>query len=219
MTLPLLPAMTILNKHALLKDNQFYHVKTNKTAFGLHHTSGGSATSSISWWNQKPDHVCTPIMIPRNGEIWELFSTHFWAYALGRTSYGVRLEKRSIQFEIANWGGLIKGKDGRFYTWSGKVLPASKVIKYKKKHRGFLYFEKYTDKQVKAVVFALDHYAKMHNIKIKPEDLFQFWHKGKKPYGIYSHTTVRGDKSDIHPQPNLIKAIYDHFGCTGKITE
>lgn len=210
----------ILKKWSLLKSNQYYKTVYKKRRFMLHHTSGGTATSSIAWWNQKPDHIATAIMIPRNGQIWELFNPKYWAYALGKTNWGSKLEKECIQIEVANWGGLTK-VGSKYYSWSGKLVPSSKVITYKSKHRGYKHFERYTDKQVEAIVATLAHYAKKFNIVINPKKLEKFWWGKKSIVGmaVLAHTSVRGDKSDIHPQPNLIKAIYDHFGCTAKVTE
>ena len=205
----------ILNKHHLLDDNQFYHSKTEKKRIILHHTSGRTAQSSIDWWNLKPDHVSTPYIIPRNGEIWELFNPEYWAYALGiNSSYH---EKKSIQIEIANAGGLNKIGD-KFYTWYGVEIPFDSVVTYKNEHRGFFHYEKYTDKQVKAVVDLIDYLSSKFNIEIKDVEKF-WWYNYQSQKTLISHTTLRKDKSDIHPQPNLIKSIYDYAGCNAEITE
>lgn len=205
----------ILNKHHLLDDGQYYHYKTDKTRICLHHTSGESAQSSITWWNLKPDHVSVPYIIPRNGEIWELFNPEYWAYALGINSSAA--EKKTIHIEISNSGGLNK-IGNKFYTTYGKEVPKDNVVTYKQKHRGFIYFEKYTDAQVEAVIYLIDFLSEKFNIKIA--DVKKFWwfdkNSSKK---LISHTTLRKDKSDIHPQPNLIKAIYDYANCNAEITE
>jgi N-acetyl-anhydromuramyl-L-alanine amidase AmpD len=205
----------ILNKHHLLLDNQYYHRKTRKTRIALHHDSGRTAQKSIDWWNLKPDHVSTPYIIPRNGEIWELFNPIFWAYALGINSMWA--ERKTIHIEIASGGGLNK-INGKFYTWFGKEVPKSKVVTYKEKHRGYYHFEKYTDAQVDAVIFLIDFLSKKFDIEINDVEKF-WWFDKDSNKSLISHTTVRKDKSDIHPQPNLIKAIYNYAGCTAPITE
>lgn len=210
--------LAILNKHNLLKNNQYVHRTTIKTKMCLHHTSGRTAQSSIDWWNKEANRVSTAVMIPRNGEIWELFPTKFWAWALGKTKYGTALERESIQFEIANAGGLTK-RNGKYYTWYHAEINEEDVVEYKEDHRGYKFYERYTDGQVEAIVFALGYYAELHKIKVDPVKLENFWWGSKEPEAIYAHTTVRKNKSDIHPQPNLIKAIYDHFGCTAAVTE
>lgn len=205
----------ILNKHHLLHDNQYYHTITEKKRIVLHHTSGRSAQSSIDWWNMKPDHISTPYIIPRNGEIWELFNPQYWAYALGINSSWH--EKKSIHIELANSGGL-NLINGKYYTWYGEEIPKENVITYKQKHRGFYYYERYTDKQICALIDLIDYLSEKFDIEI--EDVKTFWwydYKSKK--SLISHTTLRKDKSDIHPQPNLIKAIYDYAGCTAPVTE
>lgn len=209
---------TIIKAHELLNDNQFYLEAQKKTQICVHHTAGGDAKSSISWWNEKPDHISTPYLIERDGTILEVFDPKYWAYALGLTN-GTAIEKKTIHIELCNWGGLSM-VGGKFYRGVGKSMkeiPASKVVTYKNAHRGFKYFEKYTDAQIKSLIFLIDDLVKRFSIKIS--DVEKFWYFGAQTKGLISHTTVRKDKSDIHPQPELIKAIYDYFNCKAPVTE
>lgn len=208
----------IVNAHGLLNDNQFYSEKTNKKRIIIHHTAGGSAKSSINWWNQKPDRVGTPYLIDRDGTIYEVFNPEFWAYGLGINNS--KFEKESIQIELCNWGWL-QQMNGKFYTATPtpKELSKESVVSYKEKHRGFFNFEKYTPQQIESLIWLIDDLNKRFKIGVN-NDVEKFWHydinSSKK---IISHTTVRKDKSDIHPQFELIKAIYDYVGCKAKITE
>jgi N-acetyl-anhydromuramyl-L-alanine amidase AmpD len=203
--------------HGSLKSNQYYQQEQKKDQICLHHTAGGSAQSSVDWWNSKPDHISTPYLIDRDGTIIETYPPKYWAYALGLTD-GTATEKRTIHIELCNWGWLVK-KGSKFYRAGNqlKEIPADQVISYKTEHRGFLHFERYTQEQIDALVFLIGKL--MHDFGIKISNVEKFWHFGAKSKGLISHTTVRRDKSDIHPQPELIAAIYKLAGCTAPITE
>lgn len=209
--------INIIDWHHKLNDNQFYKAKYPKSRAILHHTAGGSAQSSVDWWNKKPDHVATPYIIGRDGSIYETFNPECWAYALGLNSSSA--EKKSVQIEICNYGWCIK-RGGKFYTGYGKEMPADKVVTYKEKHRGHYYYEKYTNEQIKSTVDLLEYIAWRFRFEITPEDVKQFWwYDRNSKSSLLSHTSLRRDKSDIHPQPELVKAIYDRFGYKGIITE
>lgn len=204
-------------KSKLLKSNQYYPVAQKKKRIFLHHTAGASASSSINWWNEKPDHIAAPYLIERDGTIIEAFDPKYWAYALGVPG-GTDMEKESIHIEICNYGGLSE-MNGKYYIFGNKLneMPKEKVQVYKKDHRGFKAFEKYTEAQIKSTIKLIDYIIK--EFKISISDVENFWYFGAKTKGLQSHTTVRKDKSDIHPQPELIKAIYDYFGCKAAIVE
>lgn len=205
----------IQKRHDLLDDNQYYHSTQKKKRIVLHHTAGGTAISSINWWDRYRDHVCTPYIIDRDGTIYEVFPPQYWAYALGINSSWA--EKKSIHIEICNYGWLNK-INGQYYTGYGTPISEDKVVEYNEKHRGHLYYEKYTDAQVESVMYLINYLSEKFNIEIKDVEKF-WWYNKQSKKTLISHTTVRKDKSDIHPQPNLIQAIYNYAGCTAPITE
>lgn len=207
----------IINGDHLLNDNQHYHTKHTKKRIVLHHTAGGTAKSSIDWWNLKPNRVCTAFIIPRDGRILQLFDPAKWAYALGTGDR--KYEQESIQIEIANYGWLTE-KGGKFYRVGNKLIEMDKVQTYKEDHRGYYNYEEYTEAQVIAVAQLCNWLNKEFKLGITAEQVHKFWWYNKRSRsGLVSHTTVRKDKSDIHPQPNLIKSLYDVFGCTKPVTE
>lgn len=207
----------IIKAYGLLDDNQYYHTTCNKTRIVLHHTAGGSAESSIDWWNKYRDHICTPYIIDRNGRILELFPPEYWAYALGINSSWA--EKKSIHIELCNYGWLVLHNDKLFRQIGNKLYPFDgEHVQYNQKHRGYLYFEKYTSEQISSLMYLLEYLSKRFNIKVNDVEKF-WWYDKNTSKSLISHTTVRKDKSDIHPQPDLIKAIYDFAGCDAPITE
>ena len=113
--------MKIIKKH--LTKNQYHDETQPKRIVVLHHNAGGSAESSINWWQQTTERVGTAVVIDRDGTIYEAFPEDKWAAALGIKStvfnkFGInninqRLDQISVQIELANWDGLTK-KDGKW---------------------------------------------------------------------------------------------------------
>lgn len=188
--------------------NQYYSVVNEKKYIFLHHTSGSNAASAVAYWNSKPDRVATPYIIERSGEIFETFDPKYWAYALG-VKGGTLLEKASIHIELVAWGGL-STKEGKFFTYTGKEIKGQDVTFLKEPWRGYSYFHKYTDEQIESLHLLLDrlrsNFFIPHNI-INRNNFWQFRDFKTLPHGIWSHTTVRKDKSDICPQDNLVEMV------------
>lgn len=198
-----------------LRDYKYYREKTNKKRIILHHTAGGTAQSSVNWWNRSTDHVSTAFIIDRDGTVYQNFSPDYWAYALG-VSGSTDIEKTSIQIEICSYGALVYDRDEfRPNKGSSVVIPFKKTVAVPFRDRN--QWEAYTKEQVASVVALMRYLVDRYQIKIQPE-LEGFWAfnkdylPNKLPAGIWSHTTVRKDKLDIFPQPSLIEAIYTEFG-------
>ncbi|MEM6264419.1 MAG: N-acetylmuramoyl-L-alanine amidase [Bacteroidota bacterium] len=135
-----------------------------------------------------------------------------------------KLNKESMGIELASWGPLKKMKNGRFApvdhynsvmkkhekeSFITRSLPASQVIKYPKEYRGFTYFERYTDNQLESTRQLLVYLCDKYNIPTKvDESIFKLSEKALQgDKGIFTHTSVRADKSDCHPQPELIDML------------
>lgn len=199
----------VIKSYHLLDKNQYYHTKQCKDRIVLHHTAGGSVHGSISWWNRYKDHICTPYIIDRIGNIYELFDPSYWAFALGVNS--IDAEKRSIQIEICNRGWL-KEINGELYYSVGSRNYKFKGdhIKYEYDYRGHKYYEKYTKGQIDSVLYLIDYLVDKFNLDIY--NIKNFWlYDPTSSKSLISHTTLRKDKSDIHPQPNLIGQLYKRY--------
>ena len=80
---------------------------------------------------------------------------------------------------------------------------------YRDGYRGYFGFEKYTHEQLRALRDLMIDISKRHGIPLNyfPE-MFTFNEKALKGYhGIWSHTSFRPDKSDVHPQIELIEML------------
>lgn len=211
---PLYNEPVFVNKQ--LPKNQYCVGKYEKKQIFLHHTAGGTATSAWNWWNQNADRVGVAFIIDRDGSIWKCFEPEEWGYHLGlKTSSNDALNKSSIGIEIAAWGPL-KEKDGKCYAYPGDyqkiVVPESDVVRLKEPFRGSSLYQKYSDVQIKSVCELIVYLKKKFpNIPL-PTQLGKFYEYSDKVVkemtpGLYSHTTVRLDKSDIIPQPSFLEAI------------
>jgi len=103
--------MDFNEKHKLHED-QYYPQIFEKDQIYLHHTVGGSAISTIGWWNTSKIHVGTAFVVERNGTIYRVFDERMWAYHLGlKTNFNQQSNKRSIGIEIASEGALKSGSE------------------------------------------------------------------------------------------------------------
>lgn len=204
-------------------ENQYYKEQTPKKQIVLHHTVSGRGTSGdINWWESTPERVATAVIVGWDGKIYQCYSTLYWAHHLGtHAPNNLILNKSSIGIEIDSWGGLIKDIDGNYYpagNWDvaqKKYLPNKKagIIKnvqiYDKSFRGFFAYEKYTDAQIEAVRELLIYWRDKYNIPLTyNSDMWDYSSKAIAGFsGVWTHLSYRVDKSDCHPQPELIAML------------
>lgn len=216
-----------LIQHPLPVD-QYYPVEQTKTQIVLHHTvSGSSVDGDINWWVQDPRKVATCIIIGRDGKMHQMFSSKQWAHHLGVKAETFKrvglpenntaINQHSIGVELDSWGGLVLNPaDGKYYNaiWDGhkyvpgKVAVADPVL-YQEPFRGFSAFERYTPAQVESLRGLLQYWCARYNIpKEFKENIFEVNKQalGGEP-GIWSHVSYRYDKSDCHPQADLVAML------------
>lgn len=192
---------------------QYYRRKGNKKQIVLHHTvSGKGLEGDLNWWLSTTSRIATAFIIGRDGKIHQNFSSKYWAHHLGIkqsvfTEHNISLNANntwlninSIGIELDSWGGLkeeeLKKVDGF-------------VERYPDNYRGYEYFEQYTPKQIASLKELLIYLCEKYEI---PKDYNEdMWDVSKNALegkaGIWSHTSYRKDKSDVHPQPSLIKTL------------
>lgn len=149
----------------------------------------------------------------------------------GFTDWSTRntiLNRESIAIEIDSWGGLflgdgstrqfglnsdgkprmIKTKKDKFYAEYGNIVNVP-VVHYPNGYRGYYYYEKYNDSQIKCVGELLLLWNLRYGIPLDyNEDMWEISDDAlKSKEGVWSHTSYREDKSDAHPQPELIEML------------
>jgi N-acetyl-anhydromuramyl-L-alanine amidase AmpD len=218
-------AYTNLNLNDIVQvdfpENQYYKEQTDKKVVVLHHTvSGQGVDGDISWWASTPDHVATAVIVGWDGKIYQLFSTKFWAHHLGTHAVNnVALNKQSIGIEIDSWGALMRSNRLWYPAkWdetlkrnvpNTSVRPIQNVQVYEEGFKEFYGFEKYTDAQIEAVRKLLVYWNERYGIPLDyNEDMWAISNKALSGQsGIWTHVSFREDKSDCHPQPELVQML------------
>lgn len=190
-------------------ENQYFQESFSKKQICLHHTvSGDGVNGDISSWEGTSERVATCIIIDRAGIPWQLFSSKYWAYHLGAKNSN--LDKHSIGIEIDNYGWLIPTSSGKFKTYYGNEIYAITQY-YPDGFRGYNYYEKYTDAQIKTTGELLLYWHMIYDIPLTyNEDMWNISQNALsgKP-GIWTHVSFRPfpEKSDLHPQPEMISML------------
>lgn len=201
-----------------IKQTQFkgYNAQeTPKSQIYLHHTAGGAdATSTFKFWEADAVNVATCVAISRDGQIVQGFDSKYWAFHLGLKSTHfkglpyINLDKCSIGIEICNWGYLVQ-KGTKFYNYVGKEV--KDVCKLETPYKGYQYFENYTTQQIESVRELLLLWRNKYAIDLTyNEDIWQVTKRalsGKN--GVFTHNSVRQDKIDVYPHPQLIAMLND----------
>lgn len=183
------------------------------TQICLHHTaSGPGIDGDKTWWENDGQPVSTFVIIGRDGIITQLYPSERWAYTLGLKQANFReVEAKTIGIEIDTWGHLHKKADGKYYSWAESVIPESEVCVLEKPWRGQQFFHKYTPEQIVSTKLLLQHLCAKFGIPThyKGALLFNLYDGAMNATvpGIYSHASFRSDKTDIHPQPDMMAML------------
>ena len=212
-------------KQMRLDRDEFLQEAFEKKQIYLHHTAGNaSAPSTIKNWNDDDrGRIATCVVISnkgakdsKDGEIVQAFSSKDWAYHLGVKNQHFRniglpyqpLDKHSIGIELCAWGPL-KLKGGKFYNYVNRVVPADQVCELEEPYKGYKYYHKYSDAQIESVKNLLLYWNHIYGIPLTYNE--DIWDITKRAYkleaGVFTHNSVRPDKTDVFPQPELIEML------------
>lgn len=202
-----------IDKTCQLESNQYIRQTTKKDKLFIHFTAGGpSAINVIKYWDSDETRVSTAFVIDGStGKAYECFDPDFWSFHLGIKGTNGALDKFSVGIEICAWGPVTK-KDDKYYSYKNKELPANEIYELDKPFRGYKYFHKVTDEQFKTLELLVDWLITKYNIPIQKtfdETWFDFQQSviDNKTPGVWTHTTVRKDKTDMYPDKRLIDML------------
>ena len=219
-----------------LEKDEYYNEVFEKDTIIIHHTAGSHrADWTVASWEHDKDKaglslkVATAYVIGGistrdvkdvawDGVIVNAFDDKFWAHHIGsKNANNSILNKKSVAIEVCNYGPLIKGKDGNFYNYVKSIVPKEQVTTLAKPFKGYIYYHSYTAKQLESLKWLLQDIAKRYpkiNLKkglqefLDNDDCFELNQAATKGYpGLWSHTNLRADKSDMYPHPKLIELI------------
>lgn len=219
----------------ILVDGEYNKKIVEKDTIYIHHTAGSHRPDwTIDGWER--DRTKTGARLPVgtayviggidratgnnafDGKIYQAFDDKYWAYHLGVSINNDYLNSKSIGIEVCNYGYLIKASDGTFLNYVNSPIPANMVIDLGAKFRGFQFWQAYTPKQLESLKWLIQNIALRHpkvdvkggikmflNSGLNSFELNQAAQKGVP--GIWSHTSIRKDKFDMYPHPQLLELI------------
>jgi hypothetical protein len=213
--------------------NQYVPEVHIKNQIVLHHTASGKGVNGdYRHWLNDPKRIATCVIVDSEGVVNQLFNSKYWGYHLGikaqvfknRNIPYQRLDKTSIGLEIDNWGGL-KFIDNEWRAYPNKygtgnltnrhgnkikvVLDEKNLVFYKNGFRGYEAFERYSNKELDTTAVLLKYWSNHYNIPIDyNSDIWDVTYRALRgEAGLFTHVSYRSDKSDCHPQKELIQML------------
>jgi hypothetical protein len=203
-----------------LSTGNYFEGPVRKRWIFLHHTAGwhnpydvvhgwnsGIATEfiiggqSIRNTDDSYDGVVVQAMPPE---------AYAWHLGIGNTA----MHRESVGIELCNFGWIHNGK-----TYVGTDAHPLQIVKLTKSFRGYTNYHKYSDKQLEQLKNVLTYIGNRDNIDIRKGLPELIRDKGIKAFdtfdlqgcintpGIWSHTNVRRDKTDVFPQGELMDML------------
>lgn len=192
----------------------------------IHHTSGHDDPKAVVdyWAHDSLGRVATEFVIGGqrstdgrsiyDGKIIRSYPEGCQGYHIGKcgSSY---MATHSVGIEMCNIGWV---KNGKSYV-NSSVIP-SQIITLKESFKGFKQWHKYSDKQLESLKKLMLYVANRDNIDlhkglyewIKKEGVTKAFDFHQNAYnglvkGVLVHTSIRTDKTDCPPQPELVDLI------------
>lgn len=232
-----------------LPEGEYVKEITAKEWIFLHHTAGRHNPKKVidQWASDQRGRVGTHYVIGGlpswadisnlneddkewDGKILQAIKDEYWGYHLGAVKSS-KMHKGSISIEICS-AGFLTEMDGKFYTWYGAEVHPSQVARLHESYKGYKYYHKYSNAQIRATKALLLLLADKHGIDLKSgiqEMLKKSSRPGASQYypvpggpsafnynedanlgkikGVLTHGQVRKDKTDIFPQQEMIDML------------
>lgn len=193
-------------------EGYFYPQKYQKRRISLHFTVGHLQGDINSLTNPSRGHVSTAFVIGRDGTAYQLFSSYFWSYHLGKGAIGGNGtgSKYSIGIEMSNYGPLVKRGDNLETVYSKReghdvfcsLADTDQYVELETPFRGHKYYATFTDEQYDNLIVLLRYLTSRYKIPrafIDADSRFEATEANALFSGINSHVNTRTDKVDIGP--------------------
>jgi len=148
-----------------LTEKNYYNIETNKKLIVLGNSLSDKDNHITGWENRMGGEYkkTSTYTIFRNGEIYEHFNPSYYSSFVENEN----IDKKIISITLENQGWLNKDlKNDRYFNWVGNIYKRNKSV-YEKRWRGFVYWDSYTNKQMKSCVFLIKHLCDKFNIENK----------------------------------------------------
>lgn len=188
-------------------DTFYYQEETDKVRIVLHFTAG-YLKGDIAALTTPDNHVSTPYVIARNGNIYELFDPALWSYHLGKGAVGGNGtgSKASIGIELSNIGPLTMEGDQLMTSYPNDVycsVDEQEFYVQTGEFRDRTYFATHTDAQYNSLLQLLKYLTARFDIPYAflPEpQRYETSEEAALFRGINSHINFRtSGKWDIGP--------------------
>lgn len=219
------PTTEILNiKRQFLPNGEYFAGPTKKDWLFLHHTAGWENPYNVitSWARDNRGQIATEFVLGGqritnnddrwDGEVVQAFPQGGYAWHLG-TGNNV-MHRNSVGIEVCSFGWIRNGR-----TYVNTVADPSQIVTLSKPFRGHRTWHRYSDKQIQSLKNLIIHIANRDNIDVRkglPElikqrgvDAFDIMdvRMCERTPGLWNHTNVRRDKTDMFPQQELIDML------------
>jgi hypothetical protein len=215
-------ALEILKYH--MPKGTYFEGPVKKQWIFLHHTAGWDNPYQVAdmWARDNRGNVATEFILggqsvkngstKYDGELIQCFPDGGYGWHTG-TGNSV-MHRNSIGIEVCCMGQIVNGK-----TYVGTVADPSQVVKLAKPFRGYQYWHRYSDEQIRVLKNWILYCSNKYNIdprvglvewvKEKGADGFDVLDlaKANSTPGMYSHTNVMKGKVDMFPQQELIDML------------
>jgi N-acetylmuramoyl-L-alanine amidase len=199
------------------KNPYFFKEQFDKKQIVLHFTMGHVKGDLLTLTGESDDpnrsHVSVPYVVAKDGKVYRLFGSDFWAYHIGRNKLGLNKDfsRRTIGIELSNYGPLKLGENNHLLTdYSTPEKPdiychlddTEAYIKLDTPFRDYTYYANYTDAQYDSLIVLLRYLTTAWGIQkaFLPEAIRHTTTEKTVNFdGIVSHINYRDDKTDIGP--------------------
>lgn len=186
-------------------ETYYYRTKFPKDQVVLHYTLG-YLKGDIASLTQADYHVSVPFVIGRNGVIYNLFHSGFWAYHLGPYAIGGNStrSKRTIGIELSNIGPLNLTNEGMNTYYTSTYCNVGQAEAYVHQNfRRFAYYATFTNAQYNSLIVLLRYLVSKYEIApdfLNETERYVSLDDISTKGGIVSHVNYRKTgKEDIGP--------------------
>jgi hypothetical protein len=214
----------VVSKYFLPKD-EYLTGPTSKEYLFLHHTAGSNnpyRTVDI-WTNDNRGKIATEFVLGGrsirgnedlyDGELVQCVPEGGYGWHLGSDGSHY-MHTHSVAIELCNIGYAVNG-----ISYVGVPIAADQIVTLSKPFRGYTQFHTYSDKQLETLKLFILWIAERDSIDVRVGLISEIKQKGVKAFefnedayygrtkGMWTHTNILKDKSDLSPQPKLIDML------------
>jgi N-acetylmuramoyl-L-alanine amidase len=195
----------------------FYNQAVPKERIVVHFTAG-YLKGDLSALTRKDNHVSTPFVVARDGSIYQLFSSKFWSYHLGKGAQGgnQQMSSSAVAIELSNVAYLRPKGDQLVDPYGAPYCAAADTdayVKLAKPYRGYSAFATFPDAQYTALINLLKYLTKTYAIPpafIDEAERYDVYPKVATFRGITTHVNYQPEsygKWDIGPAFDWTRVI------------